>query len=287
MPRKKIFILLFVLTFFIFVSQNAYAQVLINEFSVQPADKNDWVEIYAYEPINISGWKLADSTGVFETFPEGTLLNTGDYKVVTQYQRLGNEGDTIILKNSLDQIKDQISYGGIGKVCIPAESESIARIPDGGNTIDKVSTPTKGSSNNLATLAPCPSPTPSPTPTPTNTPSPSHTPTPTPTPSGTPTLTPTLSVKNTPTPKVVLSPTGKPSLTPEETGSEASIVNADVAGFRFEDTTGLTDNTTKSAEVLGLSEENVSPFAYVLLGLGLVFIVLSVFLFIKHNKNPV
>jgi len=281
MLRRYSLLIVYFILFFVAFSKITFARVIINEFSVQPADKYDWVEIYAIDTTDISSWKLADNAGNFETFTQGTILNAGEFKVITQYQRLDNDDDTIYLKNVSDGNEDQISYGGSSQVCIPSESESIARIPDGGNTIDRVSTPTKGSSNNSATLAACPSPTPVPTSTPTHTP----TPTSTPSPANSPTPTPTPSVKPTLTPTVSPNPTKKPNPTSEAAGGEIAESNVDVSGFRLDDKSGSVKDITSSTDVLGSSEENVSPFAYILLGLGLVFIIISIFLFIRHKND--
>ena len=95
-------LLLFILT----ATKGVYAQALINEFSVQPSDKYDWVELYSPTDIDISGWTLSDNSGIFETFPEGTQLTAGNYEVVTQYQRLDNDGDSIFLKDEAGELKD-------------------------------------------------------------------------------------------------------------------------------------------------------------------------------------
>lgn len=274
---------LFLALLLIFLFPNiAFAQVVINEFSVQPEDKNDWIEIYAFESVDISGWKLADTTGSFETFSQGTVLGAGEYKVVVQYQRLGNEGDTIILKTSTDEIKDQISYGGSGNVCIPLSNETIARIPDGGNTYDKVSTPSKGTTNNSALMSPCPSPTPEPTSTSTPTPKPTNTSTPTPSPKPSSTPTPTSKPTSTPTPS------------PKITDASNSDKN-DQAGLLKNDET-LNISGDNNPQVLAerdvenkenLQDGNKIPFqAITLILLGIFLTGFSVFkLYRKSNTN--
>jgi hypothetical protein len=275
------FVILFLLVLFLVNCKPVSANALINEFSVQPEDKNDWIEIYSPDNLDISGWKVADSSGDFETIPQGTVIGPSIYYVVSQYQRLNNQNDTIYLKNPQNEIQDHISYGGAGQVCVPFATGSIARIPDGGNVFDRVSTPTKGSSNNSAVLDPCPSPTPVPTSAPTNTPNPTCTPTPTNT--ATPTLAPTSTPKPTPT------PTKKPTPPPMDNSAQNELLknSTDVSQFRYSSDEAKSDvEGVLGASNEGSQNENISPFAYVLFGLGIIFVSVSIYLFIK-NRKPV
>ena len=69
---------------------------------------------------------------------------------------------------------------------------------------------------------------------------------------------------------------------------ELQTAAADISSFRYDENGNPIIDDTK---VLGASQsseslnENVSPFAYVLLFLGLVFMVLSSYLFIKSKKE--
>lgn len=264
------FLLLFCTPFFIFV-RGVNAQVVINEISVQPEDKYDWIEIFAIETIDISGWVIADSTGVFETFPSGITLNSGEYKIVTQYQRLGNEGDSIFLKDFTGAIADQISYGGINQVCIPAANETIARIPDGGNTFDKVSTPTKGSSNDLATLSPCP------TPTPEITKIPTQNPTPKPIIKEIPTQRPTLPPKSTPAPNENIEEVTQQGYEPTQTEMGNGVL-----GSSYEN---LTPTPLTQPEVSNNKRGKIPLAALFLIGLGIVIVGISSFIFFRNIKN--
>jgi hypothetical protein len=79
--KTKIF--LFSLTLFLFAFPSVVnAQPLINEISVMPTDKYDWVEVYSPDVVDITGWKLADETGEYYTFPTGSLLGPGTFLVV-------------------------------------------------------------------------------------------------------------------------------------------------------------------------------------------------------------
>ena len=258
----KYLIVVFVFLF-VFASKIS-AQAVINEFSVLPADKYDWVELFSPVTIDISGWKLADETGVFETIPSSKSLGPGIYYVITKYQRLDNDKDTIYLLDQNDNQKDVIKYGYSGEVCLPSAGGSIARIPDGGNTYDRLLVNTKELSNGLSFTDPCPTPTPEPTSTSTATPTsiPTSTPTPTPTPTKTSTPTPT---KN---------PTPKPTITPSSISTSEELV----LGIQ---------NATSTPEV-SLQEETETGkkfpvFPVILIVTGFLCIAGAVFFFIKNN----
>lgn len=92
-----------------------------------PTDNQDWVEIANIgNTIDISGWKLADATGDFHTFAS-TILASGSFLSVTQFERLNNTGDAITLKDSSNNTIDTKSYTS-GEVVI---DKSIGRLPDG------------------------------------------------------------------------------------------------------------------------------------------------------------
>ncbi len=183
MLNKKIILFFCSFVFFFISITPTFAQVVINEFSVKPDDKQDWIELYSQSTTDISGWYLKDETSVFYTFSNGFSISENSFSVTSKYQRLDDFGDSIYLYDAANNIKDSISYGGEGEVCIPSSSESIGRLPfDGGNTIDRISNPSNNSSNNYSILNPCPTPLLTPTPTPNPTPTATQTPTPTPTP---------------------------------------------------------------------------------------------------------
>lgn len=149
------------LPFLFFLSfRSVLAQPVINEFSVDPPDDYDWVELYSPEEIDISGWKLGDETGVFKTFEDGTRLGPEIYLVIEKYRRLNNDKDTIFLYNPAGEVVDKIKYGYEGEVCLPSSDGSIARLPDGGNTYDRVRVHTKGIKNDSSYIDPCPTPPP-------------------------------------------------------------------------------------------------------------------------------
>lgn len=120
--------------------------VVLNELMPKPSDKQDWVEIYNAGNINvdISGWKLRDSTGIFETFPSGTVLSAGSYTIVTESERLNNGGDTITLLDSGDNTVDAKSYTSADV----QENISIGRNPNGTGAWQNCNVPSQNSSNN-------------------------------------------------------------------------------------------------------------------------------------------
>lgn len=179
-------------------SKEIFAQVLINEFS--SGSTSDWIELYniSTQSADLSSYKLMDSGSNSKNL-SGNMA-PGGFLSFSFSNWLNNGGDTVRLFNG-DVLVDSIGYGGSGQVCVADDGDSIGRYPDGNNTIERFSAPTREASNNGAALDPCPTPTPDPTPSPSPTVTPTSTPTPTPTPTKTPTPVP---VKTTgPTPRVL------------------------------------------------------------------------------------
>lgn len=251
--------------FFIIFTSVVQATVLINEFSVDPPDRQDWVELYSPDVIDISNWKIGDETGVFETIPAGTSLGPGIYHVVSQYQRLDNVKDTIYIYDSMDNVINSIKYGYTDSVCLPGTDGSIARIPDGGNTYDRLSIATKGITNGNTITNPCPTPTPSPTETTTATPTQTTTPTATPTTTKTPT--PTKKITTTPTVTVV--------------AQETIAQNDSILGLRSSPT-----ESSPTPEMVGESTGNkFPPVAVILIVLGTLVMGVSGFAFVKKVRE--
>lgn len=107
------------------------AAVVINEIHYAPADKTvpeEFVELYNDGPAaDLSGWYF--SNGISYTFPEGTVLGSGEYLVVAQSPqtlaalygpidavlgpfsgRLSNDGERVVLRNSLGFVEDEVDY---------------------------------------------------------------------------------------------------------------------------------------------------------------------------------
>ncbi len=197
---KKILLVIFISL--LLTPSSVNAQVVINEFYSYETS-GDWIELYASEDTDISGWILRDTTSVMKTIPQGIQIGpmSSLFYVAEVGNRLNKDGDRIVLyKDDDTTLVDEVPYGDEGGVCTPGAGQSAGRFPDANSTIERFATPTKGNSNDSATLDPCPTPTPSPTstPAPTLTPTPqptsTNTPTPTPRPTNTPTRRPTKKV---------------------------------------------------------------------------------------------
>ncbi len=241
---KKIILFIFCLSLFLIFPQKILAEVIINEFS--SGTTSDWIELYnnSTESANLSSYKLMDS-GTNDKILSG-ILPAGGFISFSFSNWLNNEtpdGVRLFKDDNPDPI-DSIYYGGSGQVCFAGETESIGRV-DNGNTIERFTTPTKGTSNVGAQLNSCPAPTESPTPMPS----------PTPTPTSAPTATPVKTAS--PTPK----PTVRP--TPVETREAVDTEGTEnlILGLRNE----LTPSSTPKAEE---EEKKSFPIAAVLLILG-------------------
>ncbi len=104
--------------------------IVINELHVDPDIKTDLVEFVELHnagdsDTDLSGWSLTDA--VSYTFPEGTILPSGGYLVVSQDPdavrakfgtdslgpftgRLSNEGERVVLRNGLTEVQDSVEY---------------------------------------------------------------------------------------------------------------------------------------------------------------------------------
>lgn len=267
-----------ILFLFVFASP-AFADVVINEFSSYDYP-GDWVEIYNYgsDPISLSSYRLRDSSATQKVDLSG-VIEPQAFAVFDMKDYLNRDGDVIklihltgdvedplpVMVVCYDKMKDQCQIIKIG--CSPLQGESVGSFPsDGGNTFERFASATNGGTNTSAILNSCPTPTPEATPTSTPTPTPTNTPTPTPTPT------------KTPTPTSTKSPTLKPTTTASALAGESS--EELILGIQ---------NGTSVPEAL--PEEEVTDgkkfpvFPVILIVLGLVCILGSVFVFFKNAKN--
>ncbi len=122
---------------------SAQAQIVINEISYNPpesgTDSLEYIELYNNSAINVdmTDWSLV---GVTYTFPNGTMLNAGEYLVVavnadamqsvfsvTALQwtsgGLGNGGEQLQLLNGVSDVVDEVTYDDGG---------DWTDVPDGG-----------------------------------------------------------------------------------------------------------------------------------------------------------
>ena len=160
---------------FLALASNIFAAPVINEIYPAPeSGEFEWVELYNDDslPLYIYNYALSDLAGNKIKLATDTI-GAFSFAVSTSSSILNNSGDTVFLKNALNEIINVATYSGTFY-----SSQSFARCPDGGNywlTTDAV---TENSSN----LAACFSLTPTPTlaPLPTLTPTVNPTPLPTP-----------------------------------------------------------------------------------------------------------
>lgn len=124
--------------------------VVFNEIMYHPArDNPEWIELYNQMGIDIdmSGWRLEGA--VRYTFPEGTLIQSGDYLIVASDPalaltrlipraqilgpfdgKLSNSGETIRLVNNSGRLLNRLDYGADGDWPIAADGSgvSLARV---------------------------------------------------------------------------------------------------------------------------------------------------------------
>jgi hypothetical protein len=111
--------------------------------------------------IDLSGWKIIDGSGA-ETILNGTLgpFGNDNFLVVENPKgKLNNAGDAIILKDTNNNIIDQVYYGNWDtgspeqNAPVAKDPNSTARIFDGAQTFNNkndfviTQTPTKGQAN--------------------------------------------------------------------------------------------------------------------------------------------
>lgn len=253
---------------FLFFASTSYinAQVVINELNSYE-ESGDWVELYAIETTDISGWILRDSaTSIVETIPAGVTVVSNQFYVIEVGNRLNRTNDHIkLLKADDTTLIDQMPYGGSNQVCAPGSGQSVGRYPNANNTIDRFSTPTKSSSNNSATLLACPTPTPSLTASPSPTPTPTKTSSPTPTPTKTPTSKPTTK------------PTAKPTSPPAGGSTEEPVVL----------TTSTEEPEASDAPEVEEPENKFPVLAIPLMGIGAGFVGVAAYPIIKNKFRRV
>lgn len=282
---KRSYLLLILIFIGLFYPPCVYARLFINEVST--FDKNDWVEIYnsGEEEIDLSTYEIRDVTasgGVNKTKLSGFIQPKG-FVAFDIGNKINKDGDIVGLYLTLptEELVDSISFGEKGGICAPASVEqTIGRVVDGGETIDRFAVSTKGQSNIGANLASCPTPTIKPT----------ATNTPTNTPIATPTPLTTKLPTNTNTP--ILYPSKTPSVFPTLTDivklTETQPTKKSVYGVSDE----LDENVAKEKEDNFKETKNNNSFNYLkimpyfLISLGILFIVISVsILLIKRKHN--
>jgi len=139
-------------------------EMFINEFVADPVSgSNEWVELFtpSTTAFNITDWSIEDGAGS-KTKLTGTIGGVNKFLIIEKPTgSLNNSGDTIILRNKLGIIINQITYGdwddGNTNDNAPAGEDplSVARYSDGVATNNDsfdftvTSSPTKGLSNTI------------------------------------------------------------------------------------------------------------------------------------------
>ena len=130
---------LILICFMILLISNISA-IKINEIEMNPEDGRDgkeWIELYndENEDIDLSGWevwegivnKLVNPKRIL-TIPDETTLQTGEYFIIEFSNKLNNDGDYVLLKdssgNEIDEtgiLKETSSSAKTWQLCDPWE----------------------------------------------------------------------------------------------------------------------------------------------------------------------
>lgn len=180
-----VMLLLFLLLFLNI--KDVFAALRINEiYPAPPTGESEWIELYndADAATDSAKYILTDLVGNKLKFETATISAFG-FTIASSSSVLNNTGDTIFLKNILNEIQEIATYSGTF-----SSEDSYGKCPDFNGLFFKLPLPTKKSSNLVSCLALTPTTTPvmveteaetegpNPTKTPTRTPTPSRTPTP-------------------------------------------------------------------------------------------------------------
>jgi hypothetical protein len=175
--------LLFSIFIFLLSTRIVSAALHINEiYPAPPTGEFEWIELYNDEnnPLNIAGYYLNDADSHKIKIATDSISPLG-FIIATSSSVLNNDGDTVLLKNNLNETLESVTYD-----ITFDKNKSYIRCPDGSGDWLVTNVITKNSTNNC--------PTPSPTPT---TPIPTSSSTSTATPSPTSIIVPTREVTPT------------------------------------------------------------------------------------------
>lgn len=143
--KKIILIILFLIG-----AKNILASPIINEIYPAPqSGEFEWIEIYNDEsaPLYINNYYLTDLAGNKIKWTTETI-DAFSFTLATSSSVLNNSGDTLFIKNNLNEIIDIATYSGTLD-----SFQSTARCPDGGNNWLSTIIITKNSSNLPACFA--------------------------------------------------------------------------------------------------------------------------------------
>lgn len=258
-----------------------FAKVYINEFSSFSND--DWVEFYndADSDIDLSLYRLRDSTATNKLDPSGAIPAHG-YIALDWSNKLNKDGDSIKLVKKDDEsvIEDEISYGTSTIPTALTASQSVGRKTDGSTEWVLFDTGTKGASNNSANNAIVPTATPTNTPAP-KTPTPSRVPTPTKVP--TPTRKPTAS-------KVAPSIKSSTAVLAAKEVQASATSNKHVLSSHPYPTAKLLENKKKDIkprkEVLSEQADKRNPLTIISIALGMICVIFcGILVYLYYKKN--
>jgi len=146
----------------LFLPSNVFATLRLNEIYPAPStDEYEWIELYNDEnaEIDLSQYLLFDLANNKIKIPPG-YLSPYDFIIATSSSVLNNSGDTVYLKNNLNDVVETVSYpGGI------TVEKSYAKCPDGNGQWFSSNVVTKNTSNSPACLSLTPTDNPTPIPT--------------------------------------------------------------------------------------------------------------------------
>lgn len=298
--KKLPLFLAFIVLFFGNATKSIAGDVVINEFFSNGS--TDWVELYNVSDsvIDLSTYRIRDSTSSNKIDLSGTI-NPHGFSAFDWSNNLNNSGDIIKLVSKQEDavIFDQVAYGDQGNdVGAPAVNQSAGRITDGSGSFAILSSLSKGSTNSISsvvqstpTLDP-PTNTPTKVPTPTKTLTPTRNPTPTKTPTPIKTSTPAkLSSTATKTPIPTIKPTAKSaqfvserditSLPPLSKSYPTAVLGASDSASSATPTPIQSGVKVKAQT----TQKSSNPFLLILPVLGLVFLGVSIFYYIKRKRE--
>jgi len=142
---------------FLIFPKKAVAQVVIDEVMPNPVSgESEWIKFFntATLSASLAGWVVEDvlsTPSVIYSFIEGEEILGGNFLTINISNKLNNSGDGVILKNSLGEVIDEMSY--------QSSSQGISWLRE-----------TKSSPSPSASPITSPVPSPTPLPTPSSTP---------------------------------------------------------------------------------------------------------------------
>ncbi|KUK79465.1 MAG: hypothetical protein XD95_0360 [Microgenomates bacterium 39_7] len=133
------------------------AKLLINEVLPNPDDEIEAIElIYVAQEdetfeLNLLGWTISNNRAILHSFDEDTLIADNSFLVFTFYRKLLNTGDSVIIKDSHEEIVDEFHFNSTQK---GLSYSRVSPLQD----LFVVTAPSLGKANSEA-LTPTPSPT--------------------------------------------------------------------------------------------------------------------------------